>query len=197
MRPDTTKKRVPIGTWLYRKVATGAHEDGHQGIKGGADGVPPLLCSHGDETGIPGVKGQPVEHGDGTHHQGEPHIQAIGKGVACDPDPHGGVDGGQQDVQSHDHFFLPPLSMRGATRMGRIISGSMPHTRMRADSRVDCVWSNTRRLMGRFMASPPMADRTVATVMQEKSLVQSRGRMGLCFTGSSSVLFLRIFYHFT
>lgn len=51
--------------------------------------------------------------------------------------------------------------------------------------------------MGRFMASPPMADRTVATVMQEKSLVQSRGRMGLCFTGSSSVLFLRIFYHFT
>ena len=68
-----------------------------------------MLCSHGDETGIPGVKGQPVEHGDGTHHQGEPHIQAIGKGVACDPDPHGGVDGGQQDVQTHDPFFLTPL----------------------------------------------------------------------------------------
>ena len=71
------------------------------------------------------------------------------------------------------HFFFPPLSMSGAAKTGSSTSGSIPQTMITADRNADCVSSNTSRLTGRFIASPPIADKTVAAVMHEKSFVQS------------------------
>lgn len=53
------------------------------------------------------------------------------------------------------------------------MSGKTPQISTNADKNVDPVSSNTKRLIGRFMASPPTAVKMVAMAILVKSFVQS------------------------
>ena len=113
------QKQGAHGYVAVQKGGYRGHEDGHQGVNGGADGVTLLLCPGGDQVGIPGAEGQAIKYGDGAYRQGKAHVQPVGKGVAQNPDAHEAVNGRQQHIQADNPFLLAALVNEGCDQNGQ------------------------------------------------------------------------------
>lgn len=102
--------------------------------------------------------------------------------MTTDIESHYRIQYRRYNIQSDDPFFFPPLSINGATKTERTMSGKTPQISTNADKNVDPVSSNTKRLIGRFMASPPTAVKMVAMAILVKSFVQSVFAGVTCFS---------------